>query len=103
MVPPPCSQLMQACPGRALAQAGSRDRAVLHLLGLAADKPPFRPSFGTAAGPSMPEAVSFWVAGILPLESSKCLHLLEMTSTQERLQLVQGILQRHQAQGCAMQ
>ena len=95
------SDLFHCC--RAMAQAGSRDRFVMHLLSAAADKPPLRGPSTNNSAPPLPEPLSFWVAGMLPLDAAKQLRLLEMTSSSERLLYIQNLLQRHHVQGCSVQ
>ena len=91
---------------RGLAQAGRRDRGLLQLLAAASDKPQARqssPGGGPAALQAHAEAVSFWAAGMLPLDGAKRLGLLEMVCSAERLRLVQGLLQASHGHGCALQ
>lgn len=84
-----------------MAQAGSRDRFIQHMLSAGSAKPIF--TAGSSLGLELPEAVSFWVAGMLLLDQSKRLRMLEMTSSNERLQFVQGLLQSHSNSGCSIQ
>lgn len=79
----------------------NRDRGIMQLLAAASDKPQVRGN--TSAKPSHAEAMSFWAACILPLDSSRRQSLMDITSTSERLHLLQGLLQAHNDRGCAIQ
>lgn len=89
------------CACRAMSLSSARDRGILQLLSAASDKPSARSS--TSVKPSHAEAMSFWAACILPLDSSRRQSLMEITSTPERLHTLQGLLQAHNDHGCGIQ
>ena len=82
--------------------AGSRDYAIHERLEAAQHKPTAQRA-SSPTGADLPESMSFWVANILPLDMRKRLRLLEMTSTRERLEFTQNLMQHSGQYGCAMQ
>ena len=85
--------LAHSCVSRRMIARGRRGIRVLELLQRAGDKP----------GPGDPEALSFWVANLMPMEGGDRARLLAMSSTRERLAHERDALERTQANGtCAL-
>ena len=72
-----------------LVARGRRGIRVLELLQRAGDKP----------SASDPEALSFWVANLMPMDAAERLRLLGLKSTTERLSHEAELLARTQAGG----
>ena len=87
--------LVMHVPARArrLVARGRRGIRVLELLQRAGDKPPSADA----------EALSFWVANLMPMDAAERLRLLGLTSSAERLAHERELLARTQAGGtCAV-
>ena len=86
--------ILPSCAGRRAYARGRRGIRVMELLQRAGEKP--------AAGCS--EALSFWVANLLPMETADRLRLLGLTHTRDRLAYELSLFDDHAAAGetCAV-